>query len=65
MFIYNHYYTPEQIISLKNEGDTIFIDGLLFLDEQLVSDFSGIHLRYYRSTQESNGTISHMFTLCG
>ena len=60
MFIRNRWYTPQQIIDLKNEGDIIFIDGLSFTDKELLEEWDNIRLRFYRYDIE----LGHqMFTL--
>lgn len=63
MFIRNYYYTGKEIVSLKNDGDIIFIEGLSFNDQELLEDWSDIHLRYYTMYRENDGVTHHMFTL--
>jgi hypothetical protein len=60
MFIRNMWYTPQDIIALKNTDDVIFIDGLSFTDTELLEDFTNIRLRFYRYDIE----LGHqMFTM--
>jgi hypothetical protein len=60
MFIRNMWYTPQDIIALKNTDDVIFIDGLSFTDSELLEDFTNIRLRFYRYDIE----LGHqMFTM--
>lgn len=60
MFIRNMWYTPQDIIALKNTDDIIFVDGLSYTDTELLEDFTNIRLRFYRYDIE----LGHqMFTM--
>lgn len=60
MFIRNMWYTPQDIINLKNTDDIIFVDGLSCTDEELLEEYNNIRLRFYRYDLE----LGHqMFTM--
>lgn len=67
MFTRGMWYTPQQIITLKNNDDVIFIEGVSFTDEELVNDFSDSHFRFYTHYYIKNNDGTHcyhqMFTL--
>ena len=55
----NGWYTVQEILTLTDEHDIIFVDGLSFTRDELKNDFNDIRLRYYRSDANH-----HMFTMC-